>query len=102
MVPFVLITLPNNLPCFPVTIDGGGYPTLLSIYLDYLKSDQTCGIPSNNYTYEKMIAYVENMGDYWVRLLEQMVPSTTIWQGGLKYENSIFHVYKRTYTYGIF
>ena len=79
----VLINVKNR-----QTIDdghAGGYPTLLSIYLDYLKSDQTCGIPSNKYTYEKMIAYVENMGDYWVRLLEQLVPSTTIWQGGIKY-----------------
>jgi len=91
----VLINVKNR-----QTIDdghGGGYPTLLSIYLDYLKSDQTCGIPSNKYTYEKMIAYVENMGDYWVRLLEQLVPSTTIWQGGIKYENSIFHRYKYAY-----
>lgn len=91
----VLINVKNR-----QTIDdghAGGYPTLLSIYLDYLKSDQTCGIPSNKYTYEKMIAYVENMGDYWVRLLEQLVPSTTIWQGGIKYENSIFHRYKYAY-----
>lgn len=91
----VLINVKNRL-----TIDdghAGGYPTLLSIYLDYLKSDQTCGIPSNQYTYEKMVAYVENMGDYWVRLLEQLVPSTTIWQGGIKYENSIFHRYKYAY-----
>jgi len=91
----VLINVKNR-----QTIDdghAGGYPTLLSIYLDYLKSEQTCGIPSNKYTYEKMIAYVEKMGDYWVRLLEQLVPSTTIWQGGIKYENSIFHRYKYAY-----
>ena len=91
----VLINVKNR-----QTIDdghAGGYPTLLSIYLDYLKSEDTCGIPSNKYTYEKMIAYVENMGDYWVRLLEQLVPSTTIWQGGIKYENSIFHRYKYAY-----
>jgi len=91
----VLINVKNR-----QTIDdghAGGYPTLLSIYLDYMNSDQTCGIPSNNYTYEKMIEYVENMGDYWIRLLEQLIPATTIWQGGVKYENSIFHRYKYSY-----
>jgi len=91
----VLINVKNR-----QTIDdghAGGYPTLLSIYLDYMNSDQTCGIPSNKYTYEKMIEYVENMGDYWIRLLEQLIPATTIWQGGVKYENSIFHRYKYSY-----
>ncbi len=91
----VLINVKNR-----QTIDdghAGGYPTLLSTYLDYMNSSQTCGIPSNQYTYEKMIAYVENMGDYWIRLLEQLIPATTIWQGGVKYENSIFHRYKYSY-----
>ena len=91
----VLINVKNR-----QTIDdghAGGYPTLLSIYLDYMNSNQTCGIPSNNYTYEKMIEYVESMGDYWIRLLEQLIPATTIWQGGIKYENSIFHRYKYAY-----
>jgi len=94
----VLINVKNR-----QTIDdghAGGYPTLLSIYLDYINSDQTCGIPSNKYTYEKMIEYVENMGDYWIRLLEQLIPATTIWQGGVKYENSIFHRYKYAYKHG--
>jgi hypothetical protein len=91
----VLINVKNRL-----TIDdghGGGYPTLLSIYLDYLNSENTCGIPSTNYTYEKMVEYVENLGGYWMRLVEQFIPATTIWQGGIKYENSIFHRDKFVY-----
>ena len=82
------------------TIDdghAGGYPTLLSIYLDYLNSDVACGIPSNKYTYQKMIDYVEGMGNYWMRLVEQFVPATTIWQGGTRFENSEFHRYKYAY-----
>ena len=82
------------------TIDdghGGGYPTLLNIYLNYLESDKVCGVPSNKYTYEKMIAYVEKLGDYWIRLVEQFVPATTIWTTGIKYENSIFHRDKFVY-----
>tara|TARA_R110002020_G_scaffold124120_3_gene280997 strand:+ start:1879 stop:10857 length:8979 start_codon:yes stop_codon:yes gene_type:complete len=82
------------------TIDdghGGGYPTLQMVYLDYLNSNKVCGISNNKYTYEKMLEFVEGISDYWVRLIEQMVPATTIWQGGVKIENSAFHRYKYSY-----
>ena len=82
------------------TIDdghGGGYPTLQMVYLDYLNSSNVCGIPNNKYTYEKMLKFVDGLSDYWIRLVEQMVPATTIWQGGVKIENSAFHRYKYSY-----
>lgn len=69
----------------------GGYPTLSSIYWKYLQSEQDANIQNNNFTYKTMIEYVEGMGDYWIRLVEQMIPATTIWNTGIKYENSIFH-----------
>ena len=69
----------------------GGYPTLQSIYWKYLESEQTINIPNDNFTYQTMINYVHGLGDYWIRLIEQMVPATTIWNTGVKYENSIFH-----------
>jgi hypothetical protein len=31
------------------------------------------------------------LGDYWIRLVEQMVPASTIWNTGVRYENSLFH-----------
>jgi len=34
---------------------------------------------------------VDGMGDYWIRLVEQLIPATTLWNTGIKYENSIFH-----------
>ena len=34
-----------------------------------------------------MIEYVNGMGDYWIRLIEQMVPATTIWNTGIRMEN---------------
>jgi len=73
--------------------DGGtsGYPTLQSIYWRYLESEKDQGIQNDNFTYKTMIEYVNGMGDYWVRLVEQMVPATTIWTTGVKMENSIFH-----------
>jgi len=73
--------------------DGGtsGYPTLSSIYWNYLESESLAGIQNDNFTYKTMIDYVEGMGDYWIRLVEQMIPATTIWNTGVKLENSIFH-----------
>jgi len=69
----------------------GGYPTLQSIYWRYLESDQAINVPNDNFTYRTMIDYVNKLGDYWVRLVEQMVPATTIWNSGVRLENSIFH-----------
>lgn len=53
----------------------GGYPTLQSIYWKYLESRRLVGIDNDNFTYQTMINYVNGLGDYWIRLVEQMVPS---------------------------
>ena len=83
----------------------GGYPTLESVYWKYLESYDLIKIENNNFKYEKMIQYVQGMGDYWIRLIEQMVPATTLWTTGIRYENSIFHrqkfVWKRPIKYRI-
>jgi hypothetical protein len=68
----------------------GGYPTLESIYWRYLESENV-DLTNNNFTYQTMIEYVNGLGDYWIRLIEQMVPATTIFNTGVKFENSIFH-----------
>ena len=69
----------------------GGYPTLESIFWRYLQSNETIGIPNDNFSYKTMMEYVNGLGDYWIRLVEQMVPATTIWNTGVRFENSIFH-----------
>jgi hypothetical protein len=69
----------------------GGYPTLESVYWKYLKSINFEEIPDSLFTYQKMINYVKGIGDYWIRLVEQMVPATTIWNAGTRFENSAFH-----------
>ena len=38
-----------------------------------------------------MIDFTLSLGDYWVRLVEQFVPATTLWNTGQKMDNSIFH-----------
>jgi len=68
---------------------GGGYPTLQSVYWKYLQSEENVGIPSNKYTYQKMIDFTNGIGDYWMKLIEQMIPATTIWMGGQKMENNV-------------
>jgi hypothetical protein len=74
-----------------------GYPTLESIYWKYLLSEETIGRPNDNFTYQTMIEYVNGLGDYWVRLVEQMIPASTIWNTGVKYENSVFHRQKHAW-----
>jgi hypothetical protein len=81
------------------TTDGksSGYPTLQLVYWKYLTSLEDQGITTNKYTYQKMIDYCLGIGDYWTKLVEQVIPSSTIWNGGLKYENSAFHRQKYVY-----
>ena len=74
-----------------------GYPTLESIYWKYLTMFNDVGIENNNFTYSTMIEYAEGIGDYWIRLVEQMMPATTILNTGIKFENSIFHRQKFVY-----
>ena len=69
----------------------GGYPALQSIFWKYLQSEESMNIPSNKFTYQKMIDFTLALGDYWIRLVEQFVPATTIWNTGQKLDNSIFH-----------
>ena len=75
----------------------GGYPTLQSIYWKYLTSEEAVNIPSNKYTYQKMIDFTNGIGDYWMRLVEQVVPASTLWTGGQKMSNSEFDRQKFVY-----
>lgn len=75
----------------------GGYPTLQSIWWKYIQSQETVGLPNNKYTYQKLIEYINGIGPYWIKLVEQMVPATTIWNTGTKLENSILQKQKFVY-----
>ncbi|MDB3870646.1 hypothetical protein N9322_01700 [bacterium] len=75
----------------------GGYPVLQKIYLQYLEEYYgSCG-DNNKYTYNKMLDYVSELGSYWIKLVEKMVPATTLWTSGEKVENSAFHRDKFVY-----
>jgi len=75
----------------------GGYPTLQSIFWKYIESEEAVGLPNNKYTYQKLIDYVNGIGPYWMKLVEQMIPATTIWNTGVRMENSIFQRQKFVY-----
>jgi len=76
---------------------NGGYLTLASLYWKYLNSQQDVNIPSNQYTYQKMIDYTNGIGDYWMRLVEQVIPASTLWNGGQRMENAVFHRQSHVY-----
>jgi hypothetical protein len=44
-----------------------------------------------------MLSYINGIGDFWVRLVEQFIPATTLWNTGTRFENSIFHRQKFIY-----
>lgn len=75
----------------------GGYPTLQSIWWKYIQQLQLDGTVNNQYTYQKLIDYIDGIGPYWPKLVEQMIPATTIWNGGTRFENSILHRQKFVY-----
>ena len=88
-----------NVPNRWYDTDGktSGYPLLQSLYWKYLNSQATVGIPSNQFTYQKMIDFTIEIGDRWMKLIEQMIPASTIWNGGVRLENSQFHRQKFVY-----
>lgn len=76
-----------------ISSDGktGGYPFLQNIFYSYLESEQNAGIQNNGFSYSKMIEYINGIGNFWVKLVEQFIPATTLWNTGTRIENSIFH-----------
>jgi len=80
------------------------YPTLRMYYERYLDSDTYCtGATSSQFNYCDMIEFSELVGTYWVDLIEQVIPSTTIWGSTYVYSNTIFDQQKFKYRrYSIF
>lgn len=72
------------------------YPLLRLLYERYL-SNTLCNGISNGYNYDSMQNISQLVGDYWVDLIEQFVPATTIWGSTFIYRNSVFDTQKYTY-----
>ena len=74
------------------------YPTLRMLYdrynnhaLDY------CDVDSSRFDYFDMDNFGQTVGTYWIDLIEQVVPATTIWASTYTYKNTIFDTQKYNY-----
>lgn len=65
---------------------GKKYTDLIELFKEYYES----GL-GKEYDYEKTYAYLDKIGSYWIRLVEQFVPATTLWFTGEKIENHNLH-----------
>jgi hypothetical protein len=77
------------------------YPLLRLFYELYLNANNCGKELSGKFTYNTMFEFMDKIGDYWLNLLEQVVPATTIWEGcdnsGKVYRNTIFDQNKYQY-----
>ena len=58
-----------------------GYPLLQLFYQLYLNASNCGEELSGKLTYNNLFDYMDKVGDYWLDLIEQVVPATTIWEG---------------------
>jgi hypothetical protein len=73
------------------------YATLRALYDRYINSYQYCGNYSSQFGYISMEEFANLMGNYWVDIVEQVIPSTTIWGSIEVYSNTIFDAQKFKY-----
>jgi hypothetical protein len=73
------------------------YPTLKALYDRYLNSFNYISTYSAGFNYYTMEQFADLLGNYWSDIIEQVVPSTTIWGSVRVYSNSIFDQQKFKY-----
>jgi hypothetical protein len=68
------------------------YYTLETTYNEYITESSI--IP---YNFNSVNEFINNMSPYWVQIVEQFIPSSTLWTGGNLVENNTFNRSKHTY-----
>jgi len=76
---------------------ASSYPTLRLVYDRYMNSTDYCDTVSSQFDYGDMMNFSELVGTYWVDLIEQVVPSTTIWGSTYVYGNTLWDQQKFKY-----
>ena len=76
------------------------YATLRALYDRYMHSSLYTGVQSSAYDYAKMDGIANMVGTYWVDVIEQVIPATTIWGAVKIYSNTMFDQQKFTYKKG--
>lgn len=74
-----------------------GYPTLRMLYERYMDSLGFCATNSAKFDYSSMDRFANLIGTYWVDLIEQVIPATTIWGSTRIYTNTMFDEQKYQY-----
>ena len=69
-----------------------GYVILDEIYRDYINS-----VDITPFKYTSLTEYIKKMSPYWVKVIEQFVPATTLWTGGVLLKNTKFNRSKYRY-----
>ncbi len=71
------------------------YIKLEDIYQDYITS-----VDFVPYNYPDVNEFITRMSPYWTQVLDQIIPSTTLWTGGNLIENNVFGRPKYKYRFG--
>lgn len=75
------------------------YPVLSKIYWDYLDYSKAEGLKTIDYT--KTLDFIKQFDSYWIKLVQQFIPATTIFLAGKKYANAITTRSKFQYKHGL-
>lgn len=74
------------------------YPTLRLLYDRYIDPiTNGCVVGSKQFNYRTLHSFASLLGTYWVDLLEQLVPATSIWGSTYRYRNTVFDTEKFKY-----
>ena len=84
---------------------GGWYPTLLNIYIQYLKRAELSSnnpLLSNGYTFQNLYSFLSKYNSFFQRFVDELLPATIILKkSGLLIRNSIFTKQKFAYKRGV-
>ena len=74
------------------------YPTLRMLYDRYNnRPEEFTGNLSSKFDYFDMDKFGKTVGSYWIDLIEQVIPATTIWGSTYTYRNTVFDQQKYNY-----
>jgi hypothetical protein len=80
----------------------GSYPRLRMALDRYIYNTDCCVSGSTALTYENTLQFSKLLNPRWMEIIEEMVPSTSIWNGSLVIRNTIFDQQKFKYKdYGL-
>jgi hypothetical protein len=85
---------------------GGWYPTLLAVYIKYLKRGElpeSNPLHSNGYTFVNLYPFLSKYNAFFQRFVDELLSATIILKkGGLLIRNTIFTKQKFTYKRGVY